>query len=84
MLLSQVVSQVTSTGKPNLGGPWTLVDVSGIPRTERDYLGGYVLLYFGFTFCPDICPAELVKVCVPRSPPMIAVIFYCDSALLMA
>jgi protein SCO1/2 len=56
------VSQVKSTGKPNLGGPWTLVDMHGVPRTERDYLGRYCLLYFGFTFCPDICPAELVKV----------------------
>jgi protein SCO1 len=53
---------VTSVGKPNLGGPWTLVDMHGEPKTDKDYLGQYALLYFGFAHCPDICPAELVKV----------------------
>ena len=54
-------SRVESYGKPLLGGPWSLVDSQGVPRTSGDYLGKYVLLYFGFTFCPDICPNELVK-----------------------
>ncbi|KAG5190320.1 SCO1 family protein [Tribonema minus] len=59
--MTQTVSQVTSIGKPNLGGPWTLVDMHGVPKTDKDYLGSYTLLYFGFAHCPDICPAELVK-----------------------
>ncbi|CAM9423091.1 unnamed protein product, partial [Choristocarpus tenellus] len=59
---SLVVSQVNSTGKPALGGPWTLVDINGCPKTDKDYHGQYVLLYFGFAHCPDICPSELVKV----------------------
>jgi protein SCO1/2 len=54
-------SRVEGYGKPLLGGPWSLVDGDGVPRTSGDYLGQYVLLYFGFTFCPDICPNELVK-----------------------
>ena len=50
------------TGKPALGGTWSLVDQDGIPRTSVDYAGKFTLLYFGFTHCPDICPSELVKV----------------------
>jgi hypothetical protein len=53
---------VTSTGKPALGGPWSLVDHNGVPRTDASYRGKLTLLYFGFTHCPDICPSELVKV----------------------
>eukprot|EP00953_Heterococcus_sp_UTEX-ZZ885_P013563 7746-Heterococcus_DN1.PRE.2 len=60
-IASQTVSQVSTIGKPALGGPWTLVDMHGEPKTDKDYRGQYTLLYFGFAFCPDICPAELVK-----------------------
>jgi hypothetical protein len=53
---------VKTTGKAALGGPWVLVDQDGVPRTDASYRGKFTLLYFGFTFCPDICPSELVKV----------------------
>ena len=56
------VSEVTTAGKPALGGPWVLVDQNGTPVTDASYRGEYLLLYFGFTHCPDICPSELVKV----------------------
>ncbi len=42
-----------------LGGPFSLTDQSGKPVTERDYAGGWMLIYFGYTFCPDVCPTEL-------------------------
>ena len=53
--------EVKSFGRPALGGPWSLVDQNGVPTTDADLHGSFVLLYFGFTHCPDICPAELVK-----------------------
>ena len=48
-------------GLPTIGGPFALVDHEGIPRTDLDYAGKYMLLYFGYTFCPDVCPEELDK-----------------------
>jgi len=44
-----------------LGGPFELVDQNGVVRTDRDFLGSYPLIYFGFTYCPDLCPTSLAK-----------------------
>ncbi len=41
------------------GGPFELVDQNGATRTDRDFHGRHVLIYFGYTYCPDICPASL-------------------------
>lgn len=43
----------------SLGGPFTLVDQTGKTVTERDFAGRGMLVYFGFTYCPDVCPTEL-------------------------
>lgn len=58
----KVASTVTVTGKAALGGPWVLVDQDGKNVTDATYKGQYTLLYFGFSYCPDICPSELVKI----------------------
>ncbi len=42
-----------------LGGPFTLVDQTGRSVTEQDFAGRALLVYFGFTYCPDVCPTEL-------------------------
>ena len=48
-----------SIGKARVGGPFTLTNHKGQRVTEKDFEGKFTLVYFGFTFCPDICPTEL-------------------------
>jgi cytochrome oxidase Cu insertion factor (SCO1/SenC/PrrC family) len=43
----------------SLGGPFSLTNQAGQPVTERDYAGRWMLVYFGYSFCPDVCPTEL-------------------------
>jgi protein SCO1/2 len=42
-----------------LGGPFTLVGSDGKPVTDQSYRGKLLLVYFGYTFCPDVCPTTL-------------------------
>lgn len=53
----------TSTGGEPLaigiGGPFALVDQSGRPVTDKDFLGRYMLIFFGYANCPGICPTAL-------------------------
>jgi len=54
-------SKTQSVGKPMVGGPFNLIDENKTPVTEKSFAGKYVILYFGFTNCPDICPTEIKK-----------------------
>ncbi|KAA5614616.1 SCO family protein [Rhodovastum atsumiense] len=54
-----VQSAGTMASAVQVGGPFQLVDHTGKPVTDTDYRGRWMLVYFGYTFCPDICPTEL-------------------------
>ena len=43
----------------DIGGPFELTDHTGAQFTRDDLAGDYALIYFGYTFCPDVCPTEL-------------------------
>ncbi len=44
---------------PGIGGPFRLTDQDGKPRTDQDFRGKIMLVEFGYTFCPDVCPLGL-------------------------
>jgi len=44
-----------------IGGPFSLTDQNGRPVTERTFRGRYMLVYFGYATCPDICPLDLQR-----------------------
>jgi protein SCO1/2 len=49
-----------ATPSTTIGGPFHLTDQTGKAVTEKTYAGKYLLIYFGYTFCPDACPTELL------------------------
>ena len=46
-------------GQALIGGPFELTDHTGKRVTDQDFRGRYALVFFGFTFCPDVCPSAL-------------------------
>ena len=42
-----------------IGGPFALVDQTGTKVTDQNWQGKWLLVYFGYTYCPDVCPTEL-------------------------
>ena len=50
---------ITVPGSIAVGGPFALTDQNGTKVTEQTYRGKWMLVYFGYTFCPDVCPTEL-------------------------
>lgn len=55
----RLFSGVPSAGKALVGGPFSLVDHTGRRVTDKDFRGRYMLVFFGFTYCPDVCPSGL-------------------------
>jgi protein SCO1 len=45
-----------------IGGPFALVDHTGKPRTDEDFRGKLLLIYFGYSYCPDVCPTDLQQI----------------------
>jgi protein SCO1/2 len=52
----------SATPGAGIGGPFTLTDGGGKTVTDRDFRGKYMLVYFGYTYCPDVCPTTLTAV----------------------
>ena len=55
-------ASVSVPGGVEVGGPFTLTDSNGKTVSDSDYRGRWMLVYFGYTFCPDVCPTELQTV----------------------
>ena len=43
----------------DFGGPFSLIDQNGVRRSDSDFRGKYMLVFFGYTYCPDVCPTML-------------------------
>ncbi|BDW98222.1 electron transporter SenC [Thalassospira tepidiphila] len=57
--LMMMGTETNSSGTASIGGPFELVNQDGKTVTQDDFKGKYMLTYFGYTFCPDVCPTEL-------------------------
>lgn len=44
-----------------IGGPFTLTDQNGKKVSDRDFQGKFRIMYFGYTYCPDVCPVDVQK-----------------------
>lgn len=54
-------ARASTAGIEGLGGSWTLTDHNGKGVSDKDYSGKFRLMFFGFTYCPDVCPTELKR-----------------------
>jgi cytochrome oxidase Cu insertion factor (SCO1/SenC/PrrC family) len=53
------LADIASPVGASIGGPFTLTDQNGTERHAEDFRGKLMLIYFGYTYCPDVCPTEL-------------------------
>ena len=55
-------ADVADTAPVDIGGPFTLVDQDGRVWTEKDLLNRISVIFFGYTYCPDVCPTKLADI----------------------
>jgi len=53
------LGRVVTTGQAQVGGPFRLTDQNGRSVSDQDFRGRAMLIYFGYSFCPDVCPTTL-------------------------
>lgn len=56
------LTDVVMWGREPIGGPFALVDHTGVLRTDKNFRGKLLLIYFGFTYCADACPIDLQSI----------------------
>ena len=61
-LLSTGRGPIDGSGAALVGGPFELMDQTGRTRRDEDFRGSYMLVFFGYTFCPDVCPTTLADI----------------------
>ena len=62
LICGPAVGQSALPKLPSLfGGPFALTDHDGRAVTDKDFAGRHMLVYFGYTYCPDICPTDLTN-----------------------
>ena len=49
-------------GRGRVGGPFTLTDQTGKQRSDTDFRGKLMIVYFGYAYCPDVCPTDLMAI----------------------
>ena len=54
-------TSVVAGGSAAIGGPFSLVNEAGALVSETDVIDGMTLIYFGYTYCPDICPLDVQR-----------------------
>jgi len=58
---AQCRASTVAGGAGDIGGPFTLVNGDGVTVTDADVISGPTLIYFGYTFCPDVCPFDVAR-----------------------
>jgi cytochrome oxidase Cu insertion factor (SCO1/SenC/PrrC family) len=60
LALALVLAAAQPARAADIGGPFSLTDHHGNRVTQDSYAGKYLLVFFGYTYCPDVCPTELL------------------------
>jgi cytochrome oxidase Cu insertion factor (SCO1/SenC/PrrC family) len=60
-LLHGQLQERAGAGTVDIGGPFRLTNQYGERVTPKDFAGKYMMIYFGYTYCPDICPMTLAN-----------------------
>jgi protein SCO1/2 len=59
---TKAAKKSTTASTVQIGGPFTLVDHNSKATTDKTYAGKHMLIFFGYTFCPDVCPTALTTI----------------------
>jgi protein SCO1/2 len=60
-VFAQCRASAVAGGTGQIGGPFTLVDETGATVTDKDVIDEPSLIYFGYTYCPDVCPYDMAR-----------------------